>query len=181
MMITCQPQILTANNPYFACNRCHKLNTSFGRSSITGAIGQTCPRGCQNLECPKPESKKEFLFSKALQSWVYPQSLLPSSIISALLSSTARGGNHSTWVTPLSFLLWRQFHRVIYSLALQKMIFFSKGIKSGKIRFRIFTTCFGRTWWIYSMVPSYTTNSYYFMFHYVCMPIATEGRAMFFM
>nr|CAB3462676.1 unnamed protein product [Digitaria exilis] len=82
---------------------CHKLNTSFGRSSITGAIGQTCPRGCQNLECPKPESKKEFLFSKALQSWVYPQSLLPSSIISALLSSTARGENdyllkrHQDW------------------------------------------------------------------------------------
>lgn len=76
------------------CNRCHKLNTSFGRSSITGAIGQSCPRGCQNLECPKPESNKEFLFSKALQSWVYPQSLLPSSVISAMLSSTARGGNH---------------------------------------------------------------------------------------
>ncbi|CAM0147279.1 unnamed protein product [Urochloa decumbens] len=82
---------------------CHKLNTSFGRSSITGAIGQTCPRGCQNLECPKPESKKEFLFSKALQSWVYPQSLLPSSIISAMLSSTARGENdfllkrHQDW------------------------------------------------------------------------------------
>lgn len=68
---------------------CHKLNTSFGRSSITGAIGQSCPRGCQNLECSKLESKKEFLFSKALQSWVYPQSLLPSSIISAMLSSTA--------------------------------------------------------------------------------------------
>ncbi|CAL4897621.1 unnamed protein product [Urochloa decumbens] len=82
---------------------CHKLNTNFGRSGITGAIGQTCPRGCQNLECPKPESKKEFLFSKALQSWVYPQSLLPSSIISAMLSSTARGENgfllkrHQDW------------------------------------------------------------------------------------
>ena len=60
---------------------------------MTGAIGQSCPRGCQNVECPKTESEKEFLFSKALQSWVYPQSVLPSSIISAMLSSTAREGN----------------------------------------------------------------------------------------
>ena len=95
-IITSSDSVLTckilSNNSY-ACNRCHKLNTSFGRSSITEAIGQSCLRGCQNLECPKPESKKEFLFSKALQSWVYPQSVLPSSIISAMLSSTAREGN----------------------------------------------------------------------------------------
>ena len=70
---------------------------------MTGAIGQSCPRGCQNVECPKPESEKEFLFSKALQSWVYPQSLLPSSIISAMLSSTARGGNYYTRIAPYSF------------------------------------------------------------------------------
>ena len=145
-IITSSDSVLTckilSNNSY-ACNRCHKLNTSFGRSSITEAIGQSCLRGCQNLECPKPESKKEFLFSKALQSWVYPQSLLPSSIISVMLSSTARGGNHNTRIAPYSFLEHNSI-RVIYSLALQKTTFFSKDIRTGKIRFRIFTTCSGR-------------------------------------
>ncbi|GJN35553.1 hypothetical protein PR202_gb24341 [Eleusine coracana subsp. coracana] len=81
---------------------CHKLSTSFGRSNITGAIAQSCQRG-QSSECPRPQNKKEFLFSRALQSWVYPQSVLPSSIISAMLSSSARGENdfllkrHEDW------------------------------------------------------------------------------------
>ncbi|KAF8762977.1 hypothetical protein HU200_008824 [Digitaria exilis] len=115
---------------------CHKLNTSFGRSSITGAIGQTCPRGCQNLECPKPESKKEFLFSKALQSWVYPQSLLPSSIISALLSSTARGENdyllkrHQDWEDSfqnLYYMLRKNMVNIFYVYTAQFVALFIGG------------------------------------------------------
>ncbi|XP_006664217.1 uncharacterized protein LOC102705772 isoform X2 [Oryza brachyantha] len=70
---------------------CHKLSTSFGRSSIVGPIAQSYHNGCQNSGCTRPERNKDFLFSKALQSWVYPQSLLPASIISAMVSSTVRG------------------------------------------------------------------------------------------
>uniref|UniRef100_A0A0E0G0Y4 Protein downstream neighbor of Son n=2 Tax=Oryza nivara TaxID=4536 RepID=A0A0E0G0Y4_ORYNI len=70
---------------------CHKISTSFGRSSIVGPIAQSYHHGCQNSGCSRPERNKEFLFSKALQSWVYPQSLLPASIISAMVSSTVRG------------------------------------------------------------------------------------------
>ncbi|PUZ67963.1 hypothetical protein GQ55_3G476600 [Panicum hallii var. hallii] len=115
---------------------CHKLNTSFGRSSITGAIGQSCLRGCQNLECPKPESKKEFLFSKALQSWVYPQSLLPSSIISAMLSSTARGENdfllkrHQDWEDSfqnLYYMLRKNMLNIFYVYTTQFVALFIGG------------------------------------------------------
>ncbi|KAF7024037.1 hypothetical protein CFC21_036451 [Triticum aestivum] len=61
---------------------CHNL-------SIAGPITQSYRGGSQNSRCARPG--KEFLFSRALQSWVYPQSLLPASIISAMLSSNARG------------------------------------------------------------------------------------------
>ncbi|KAG8049321.1 hypothetical protein GUJ93_ZPchr0009g963 [Zizania palustris] len=69
---------------------CHKLSTGFGRSSIAGPIAQSYPRGHQNSGCIR-QRNKEFLFSRALQSWVHPQSLLPASIISAMVSSTVRG------------------------------------------------------------------------------------------
>ncbi|KAL5206536.1 hypothetical protein ABZP36_034745 [Zizania latifolia] len=69
---------------------CHKLSTSFGRSSIAGPIAESYPRGHQNSGCIR-QRNKEFLFSRALQSWVHPQSLLPASIISAMVSSTVRG------------------------------------------------------------------------------------------
>jgi len=115
---------------------CHKLNTSFGRSSITGAIGQSCPRGCQSLECPKPESNKEFLFSKALQSWVYPQSLLPSSVISAMLSSTARGESdfllkrHQDWEDSfqnLYYMLRKNMLNIFYVYTTQFVALFIGG------------------------------------------------------
>lgn len=115
---------------------CHKLNTSFGRSSITGAIGQSCPRGCQNLECSKLESKKEFLFSKALQSWVYPQSLLPSSIISAMLSSTAGGESdfllkrHQDWEDSfqnLYYMLRKNMLNIFYVYTTQFVALFISG------------------------------------------------------
>ncbi|XP_062203291.1 uncharacterized protein LOC133905501 isoform X2 [Phragmites australis] len=115
---------------------CHKLNTSFGRSSITGAIAQSCRRGCQNLECPRPESKKEFLFSKALQSWVYPQSLLPSSIISVMLSSTARGESdfllkrHQDWEDSfqnLYYMLRKNMLNIFYVYTTQFVALFIGG------------------------------------------------------
>ncbi|WVZ91329.1 hypothetical protein U9M48_037517 [Paspalum notatum var. saurae] len=114
---------------------CHRLNTSFGRSSITGAIGQSCPHGCQNLE-GKPGSKKEFLFSRALQSWVYPQSLLPSSIISAMLSSTARGEcdfllkRHQDWEDSfqnLYYMLRKNTLNIFYVYTAQFVALFISG------------------------------------------------------
>lgn len=115
---------------------CHKLNTSFGRSSITGAFGQSCPRGCQNFEGPKPESTKELLFSRALQSWVYPQSLLPSSIISAMLSSTARGESdfllkrHQDWEDSfqnLYYMLRKNILNMFYVYTAQFVALFISG------------------------------------------------------
>ncbi|XP_066359474.1 uncharacterized protein [Miscanthus floridulus] len=115
---------------------CHKLNTSYGRSSITGAIGQICPRGCQNSECPKPESNKEFLFSKALQSWIYPQSQLPSSIISAMLSSTVRGESdfllkrHQDWEDSfqnLYYMLRKNMLNIFYVYTTQFVALFIGG------------------------------------------------------
>ncbi|KAG2598266.1 hypothetical protein PVAP13_5KG332800 [Panicum virgatum] len=115
---------------------CHKLNTSLGRSSITGAIGQSCPRGCQNVECPKPESEKEFLFSKALQSWVYPQYVLPSSILSAMLSSTAREESdfllrrHQDWEDSfqnLYYMLRKNMLNIFYVYTTQFVALFISG------------------------------------------------------
>ncbi|XP_037439146.1 protein downstream neighbor of son homolog isoform X2 [Triticum dicoccoides] len=62
---------------------CHNLSTSC-RGSIAGGRSQSLGR-------TRHESNKEFLFLKALQSWVYPQSMLPAPILSAMLSTTARG------------------------------------------------------------------------------------------
>ncbi|XP_062204223.1 uncharacterized protein LOC133906360 isoform X2 [Phragmites australis] len=115
---------------------CHRLNTSSGRSSTTGAIVQSCRRGCQNLECPRPERKKEFLFLKALQSWVYPQSLLPASIISAMLSSTARGESdfllkrHQDWEDSfqnLYYMLRKNMLNIFYVYTTQFVALFIGG------------------------------------------------------
>ncbi|XP_047050245.1 protein downstream neighbor of Son-like isoform X1 [Lolium rigidum] len=70
---------------------CHNLSTSLFRGSIAGPISQSYRGRSQNSRRTRPESNKELLFSRALQSWVYPQSVLPASIVSVMLSSTARG------------------------------------------------------------------------------------------
>ncbi|TVU48961.1 hypothetical protein EJB05_00248 [Eragrostis curvula] len=120
---------------------CHKLNTSFGRSGITGAIAQSCRHGCQNFECPRPENKKEFLFSRALQSWVYPQSLLPASIISVMLSSSARGENdfllkrHQDWEDSfqnLYYMLRKNMLNMFYVYTAQFVALFITGSCSEK-------------------------------------------------
>lgn len=115
---------------------CQKLSTSFGRSSIAGPIAQSYHRGCQNSECTKPESNKEFLFSRALQSWVYPQSLLPASIISAMVSSTARGENdfllkrHQDWEDSfqnLYYMLRKNLLNIFYVYTTQFVALFIGG------------------------------------------------------
>uniref|UniRef100_A0ACD5ZST8 Uncharacterized protein n=1 Tax=Avena sativa TaxID=4498 RepID=A0ACD5ZST8_AVESA len=70
---------------------CHNLSTSLFRGSIAGPIAQSYRGRSQNSRRTRPESNKELLFSRALQSWVYPHSVLPASIVSVMLSSTARG------------------------------------------------------------------------------------------
>ncbi|CAM0948704.1 unnamed protein product [Alopecurus aequalis] len=70
---------------------CHNLSASLFRGSIVGPIAQSYRGRSQNSRRTRLESNKELLFSRALQSWVYPQSVLPASIVSLMLSSTARG------------------------------------------------------------------------------------------
>ncbi|KAL6643880.1 hypothetical protein ACP70R_018646 [Stipagrostis hirtigluma subsp. patula] len=115
---------------------CHKIITSFGRSSITGAIAQNFHRGCQNLDHSRPESKKELLFSRALQSWVYPQSMLPASIISVMLSSTARGERdfilkrHQDWEDSfqnLYYMLRKNMLNIFYVYTTQFVALFIGG------------------------------------------------------
>lgn len=46
----------------------------------------------------------EVMFSKAIHSWAFPQSSLPSSIVIAMTLSATKGGFHVTW-SFLSFWL----------------------------------------------------------------------------
>ncbi|KAJ4761975.1 Protein downstream neighbor of Son [Rhynchospora pubera] len=59
-------------------NWCHRVDATYFAAS------QSC--GC----CVRA-SQTEELFSKALSSWIYPQSILPTPIISAMASSKAKG------------------------------------------------------------------------------------------
>ncbi|XP_044946323.1 uncharacterized protein LOC123395396 [Hordeum vulgare subsp. vulgare] len=68
---------------------CHNLSTSC-RGSVAGPIAQSFNGRSQSSGSMRQESNKEVLFSKALQSWVYPQSMLPAPIVSAMLASTAQ-------------------------------------------------------------------------------------------
>uniref|UniRef100_A0A0E0FE63 Protein downstream neighbor of Son n=1 Tax=Oryza meridionalis TaxID=40149 RepID=A0A0E0FE63_9ORYZ len=116
---------------------CHKLSTSFGRSSTVGSIAQSYHHGCQDSGCSRPEGNKEFLFSKALHSWVYPQSLLPASIISAMVSSTVRGESdfllkrHQDWEDSfqnLYYMLRKNLLNIFYVYTPQFVALFIGGI-----------------------------------------------------
>ncbi|KAE8768283.1 hypothetical protein D1007_60262 [Hordeum vulgare] len=69
---------------------CHNLSTSC-RASVAEPLAQSYNGRPQSSGRMRQESNKEFLFSKALESWVYPQSMLLAPIVSAMLSSTAQG------------------------------------------------------------------------------------------
>ncbi|KAJ3685887.1 hypothetical protein LUZ61_015051 [Rhynchospora tenuis] len=58
---------------------CHRIDSTYFAAS------QSC--GCR----VQASQTKEELFSKALSSWIYPQSTLPTHIISAMASSKAKG------------------------------------------------------------------------------------------
>lgn len=62
--------------------RCHRIDAAYA------AAAQRC--GCT----AGASQTKEELFSKALSSWIYPQSTLPTPIISAMASSKAKAGNY---------------------------------------------------------------------------------------
>ncbi|KAG8092845.1 hypothetical protein GUJ93_ZPchr0012g20122 [Zizania palustris] len=114
---------------------CHKLTTSFGRSSIAGPIAASYPRGHQNMECMR-QRNKEFLFSRALQSWVYPQCLLPASIISTMVSSTVHGESdfllkrHQDWEDSfqnLYYMLRKNLLNIFYVCTAQFVALFIGG------------------------------------------------------
>ncbi|KAI4991179.1 hypothetical protein ZWY2020_039550 [Hordeum vulgare] len=58
---------------------CHNLSTN-RRGSVAEPLTQSYNGRPQSSGRMRQESIKEFLFSKALQSWVYPQSMLPAPI-----------------------------------------------------------------------------------------------------
>lgn len=111
---------------------CHNLCMG----SIAGHIAQNYHDVSQHSRSTRPKRNKEFLFSRALQSWVYPQSLLPASFVSAMLSSTARGENeflnkrYQDWEDSfknLYFMLRKNLLNIFYVYTAQFVALFIRG------------------------------------------------------
>lgn len=93
-------------------SRCHRLNASGAFISISQFASQFHGARDQHSCNSQGHTPAEVLFSNALQSWTYPQSPLPPSVISAMTLSAARGGQSSQhseyWMTWMiqAFILW---------------------------------------------------------------------------
>ncbi|XP_020091412.1 protein downstream neighbor of Son isoform X1 [Ananas comosus] len=68
----------------------HKVRASFSTAGINRLTSQCCSKS-QSFGCTSGTNVPSEQFSKALYSWVYPQSSLPPSIISAMASSSIKG------------------------------------------------------------------------------------------
>jgi hypothetical protein len=78
----CSSQMSKVIDMHDFFKRCHRIDAAYAAAS-------------QRYGCPAGASQtKEELFSKALSSWIYPQSTLPTPIISAVASSKAKTGNY---------------------------------------------------------------------------------------
>ncbi|KAF8403417.1 hypothetical protein HHK36_011520 [Tetracentron sinense] len=93
-------------------NWCHRLITSGTYHNMVQFTSQSCCSADHNVSNSLgPTSKAEVLFSKALHSWVYPQSSLPHSVISALTLSAAQG---ETDFLLKRHLAWEDSFRSLY-------------------------------------------------------------------
>ncbi|XP_072987433.1 uncharacterized protein [Typha latifolia] len=72
---------------------CHRISANSATTGISEFTSQFCHNKGQSFGCSLSghNATTEVLFSEALQSWLYPQSSLPPSIITAMASSTTRG------------------------------------------------------------------------------------------
>ncbi|KAJ4788495.1 Protein downstream neighbor of Son [Rhynchospora pubera] len=85
---------------------CHRVDATYFAAS------QSC--GCH----VRASQTKEELFSKALSSWIYPQSTLPTAIISAMASSKAKG---DTDFLENRRLDWENSFRSLYYMLRKKL------------------------------------------------------------
>uniref|UniRef100_A0A5B6YNA1 Protein downstream neighbor of Son n=1 Tax=Davidia involucrata TaxID=16924 RepID=A0A5B6YNA1_DAVIN len=69
----------------------HRLFASGSHNGMTQFMSQFGCSGDQNMSCSSELSSTKVYNSKTLHSWVYPQSSLPPSVISALSLSAAEG------------------------------------------------------------------------------------------
>ncbi|KAM0943594.1 hypothetical protein DsansV1_C13g0123841 [Dioscorea sansibarensis] len=122
---------------------CHSLSaspTNVGISHFTYQFG--CKKD-HNLDCnPAHGLSDEAQFSNALISWVYPQSSLPPSLISAMAMSTVRGGlidflskRQQDWedsFQSLYFMLRKGLCNIFYVYTSQFVVLFVGGNFFGK-------------------------------------------------
>lgn len=72
--------------------RCQRILSGV-HFDATNLFGSDCVRNDQNPSCiPAKTETPDVLLHKALHSWAYPQSSLPSSIVSVLSLSSSRAG-----------------------------------------------------------------------------------------
>lgn len=120
---------------------CHRLNASLGTIGSNRFTSQLSPGshtfGCKSGVLPT----NEVLYSKALNSWLYPQSSLPSSIISAMtLSSTTADSEfldrrQHDWETSfqnLYYMLRKSLCNIFYVCTSQFVVLFVGGFFLGK-------------------------------------------------
>ncbi|KAI4996967.1 hypothetical protein ZWY2020_052309 [Hordeum vulgare] len=105
---------------------CHNLSTSC-RASVAEPLAQSYNGRPQSSGRMRQESNKEFLFSKALESWVYPQSMLLAPIVSAMLSSTAQGGNYYSCTINLYYMFRKNLLNNFYVYTAQFIALFISG------------------------------------------------------
>ncbi|KAJ6821050.1 protein downstream neighbor of son-like protein isoform X1 [Iris pallida] len=70
---------------------CHRLSTSPATAGVGQLTSQSCYKKDKMFDCASASSGiVDAMYSNALCSWTYPQSSLPTTIISAMALSAAK-------------------------------------------------------------------------------------------
>lgn len=123
-------------------NWCHRLITNSTFYGITQFMPQIGSSGNQShCNTSGSTTAAEVLFSKALHSWVFPQSSLPPSVISALNLTSSRGEldflskRQMAWedsFRSLYYMLRKSLCNIFYVFTSQFVVMFTAGHIQGK-------------------------------------------------
>ncbi|MCL7039476.1 hypothetical protein MKW94_013217 [Papaver nudicaule] len=120
---------------------CHRIitnSTFYGITQFMPQIGSGSQSHCNTLEST---TTAEVLFSKALHSWVFPQSSLPPSVISAMNLTSSRGEldflskRQMAWqdsFRSLYYMLRKSMCNIFYVCTSQFVVMFTAGYIQGK-------------------------------------------------
>ncbi|KAK9170228.1 hypothetical protein Syun_002368 [Stephania yunnanensis] len=120
---------------------CHKLTTSNDYGGNMHPLG--FPLNPEASSSFTPKSKTEALFSRSLQSWVYPQACLPPSVISALNLSASQGETdfllkrQLAWedsFRSLYYMLRKNVCNIFYVFTSKFVVMFAGGVQLRKER-----------------------------------------------